>query len=90
MKYYLLLCPFFLFFNYTQASFYSSISKNDINEKILREIENHSLYIQNDYNLDNIYYLASIDSLNNSIGVAYFLDWKNEFPDFGKIYKTNF
>jgi hypothetical protein len=86
---YLLLFLFSLFFNYIVASFHLDISKKEINQNILAEIENHSLYIQNDHNLDNIYYLTSIDSSNNSIGVAYFLDWINEFPDFGKIYKTS-
>ena len=85
----LLLFLFLLFFNYIEASLHLDISKKRINQSILNEIENHSLYIQNDYNLDNIYYLTALDSLNNSIGVAYFLDWINEFPDFGKIYKTN-
>tara|TARA_B100001142_G_scaffold57237_1_gene55986 strand:- start:324 stop:1001 length:678 start_codon:yes stop_codon:yes gene_type:complete len=81
---------FLLLFNFIEASFYLDISKNKIDQNILTEIENHSLYIQNDYNLDNIYYLTAIDSFSNSIGVAYFLDWNNEFPDFGKTYKTNF
>ena len=89
MKYFLLLL-FLLFFNLIEASFYLDISKNQINQNILTEIEKHSLCIQNDYNLNNIYYLTAADSLRNSIGVAYFLDWNNEFPDFGKIYKTNF
>lgn len=86
---YLLLFLFSSFFNYIEASFHLDISKKEINQNILTEIENHSLYIQNDYNLDNIFYLTVVDSSNNSIGVAYFLDWINEFPDFGKIYKTN-
>ena len=75
---YLLLFLFSLFFNYIVASFHLDISKKEINQNILAEIENHSLYIQNDHNLDNIYYLTSIDSSNNSIGVAYFLDWIND------------
>tara|TARA_Y100000996_G_scaffold415368_1_gene409633 strand:- start:699 stop:1370 length:672 start_codon:yes stop_codon:yes gene_type:complete len=81
---------FLLIFNFTEASFYLDVSKNKIDQNLLTEIENHTLYIQNDYNLDNIYYLTAIDSFNNSVGVAYFLDWNNEFPDFGKNYKTDF
>ena len=60
------------------------------NNKILKQIENKSLFIENSNGLKNIYYLATIDSLNQSIGVAYFFDWENEFPDFGRNYESNF
>lgn len=64
---------------------------NNINNspKIFTEIKNRGIFIQNPSALKNVYYLAKVDSLSNSVGVAYFLEWKNEYPDFGKTFETS-
>ena len=86
----LLFCLLFIF-NCKGTSLNPEISNHDIKNKpdILNQIESRSLRIQNSDGLENVYYLAVEDSINNLLGVAYFLDWSNEFPDFGKIYETN-
>ena len=91
MKNCILLFCLLLLLNCAGTSLHSKISNHDKNNnKILKQIENRSLFIENSNGLENIYYLATVDSLNKSIGVAYFLDWNNEFPDFGKNYESNF
>ncbi len=80
-----------LFFNFTVNPLHSKISNHDENNnKLLKQIETRGLFIEKGNDLKDIYYLAAVDSLNKSIGVAYFLVWNNEFPDFGKNYESNF
>ena len=92
MKHILLLFCLLFIFNCKGTSLNPEISNHDIKNKpdILNQIESRSLLIQNSDGLENVYYLAVEDSINNLLGVAYFLDWSNEFPDFGKNYKTSF
>ena len=89
MKTIIILFFFLLLVNCTGTYLNSEIPNYDTNNNIFKQIENRSLFIENSNGLENIYYLVKIDSLNKSIGVAYFLDWKNEFPDFGTKYKSN-
>jgi hypothetical protein len=64
--------------------------KPDKFPSVFAEIENRGVIINNPTGLQNVFYLAAVDPLNKTVGVAYFLIWDNEFPDFGRKYKVNF
>ena len=57
-------------------------------QKIHGWIEDQGIFIENSAKLDNLFYLMNVDSENRVLHVGYFLDWKNEFPDFGRTFKT--
>ena len=57
-------------------------------QKIHSWIESQGIFIENPAQLENLFYLMNIDLENRVVHVGYFLDWKNEFPDFGRTFKT--
>tara|TARA_B100000945_G_scaffold316188_1_gene316649 strand:+ start:1841 stop:2533 length:693 start_codon:yes stop_codon:yes gene_type:complete len=91
LKKFILLFYLLLLYNCRGNPICLTISNQDLdNNDFLKLIENKSLFIENSNGLENIYYLAKVDSIKKLIGVAYFLDWDNEFPDFGQNYESNF
>ena len=62
---------------------------NDRCDELIADIEARGIFIQNSTGLSNVYYLSKVDTTNGCIGVAYFLEWTNEFPDFGRFYNAN-
>jgi len=57
-------------------------------QKIHGWIESQGLFIENSAKLENLFYLMNVDHENQVVHVGYFLDWENEFPDFGRTFKT--
>ena len=57
-------------------------------QKIHGWIEDQGIFIENSAKLDNLFYLINVDPKKRVVHVGYFLDWKNEFPDFGRTFKT--
>ena len=93
LKRVLFIALFVLFLNTNCSGTVLKINEHSNNpnnpQRVLDEIEKRGLYIQTPANLKNVFYLAKVDSLSNAIGVAFFLEWEDEFPDFGKTFKTN-
>ncbi|MFH1850905.1 MAG: hypothetical protein ABIA75_01030 [Candidatus Neomarinimicrobiota bacterium] len=56
--------------------------------EIHRWVENQGIYIENPAWLENVYYLMNVEREKGVVHVGYFLDWENEFPDFGRRFKT--
>ncbi len=57
---------------------------NQLPSNIAQDIEQRPIYIARPDNLQNVYYLARVDSMRNRAFVGYFLKWSGEFPDFGR------
>jgi hypothetical protein len=53
---------------------------------LAREIEQRPIHLAQPDELQNVYYLARVDTMGGRVFVGYFLEWSGEFPDFGRKY----
>lgn len=58
-------------------------------DPIRRDIEQRPVHIAQPEDLQNVYYLARVDTAEHRAFVGYFLEWSGEFPDFGRKYPVS-
>lgn len=60
--------------------------QDNLPPQVIAEIEERGFHLARAGDLEQVYYLARVDSAAGQVRVGYFLVWPGEYPDFGSDY----